>query len=116
MLIFTVRNAVVLALMQVGVIVAGVLATATTSKMMSTWNIATPGGTYAFAGYGEFLFLVPLAWITIALRLRRDPNLSDGAKTTAFLLGIGLLLVLLLAIWITAIRPFLKVCFFTMGG
>jgi hypothetical protein len=116
MLIFSVKNAVLLALMQVGVIVAGVLAAATTSKLRSMWDITPPDGTEAFASYGVFLFLVPLAWITLALRLRGATDISDRAKAATFLSGIGLLVLLLVYIWSSVVQPFLRVCFFTIGG
>ena len=112
----TVRNVMVIAMAQVAVIVAGVLAAAVASKVMTTASIEVPGETSAFATFGIALLLLPLVWAAVLLSFVRSPNASERNAGIVFVFGIVLLAGLLWAAWSIAISPFLKVCFFSIGS
>ncbi len=112
----TVRNVIIMAMAQVAVIVAGVLAAAVALKVMTTGSIEVSSETSAFATYGAALLLLPLAWITVLLSILRSPNAVGRYAGIVYLMGIVLLAGLLWAAWSTAIGPFFRVCFFSIGG
>jgi len=59
---FTTRNTVILALVQVGVIVLGVLAAGAAHKWYTTFNMRLPSSTILVAEYGFLALVLPLAW------------------------------------------------------
>jgi hypothetical protein len=102
---FTTRNTVILALVQVGVIVLGVLGAGAAHKWSTTFNIRLPSSTIFVAEYGFLALVLPVAWVTVALlSMRRDAE-SENAKPLVFYSGILLLLVLLLTVGCAGVRP-----------
>ena len=93
---FTVRNAVLVALMQVGVIVAGVLLVAASRPRFDDMNC--PPSIYWVAVYGPVALVVPLLWILIVMVLRQRPGVTERARKRAFYSGIIIVLVLGLGI------------------
>jgi hypothetical protein len=108
---FTVRNTVILALTQVGVLTAGVLAAGACHKWHTTFNLRPPASTTLLADYGYLALLVPLVWVALALRaLRRhaDAEVEARRRTWAFLGGVALLLLLLIVVGKAAVLPLFR--------
>ena len=102
---FTTRNTVILALVQVGVVVLGVLAAGASCKWSTTFNMRLPSSTILVAEYGFLALVLPLAWVTVALLTMRRGAESENAKPLVFYSGILLLLVLLLSVGCAGVRP-----------
>ncbi|HEY3760672.1 MAG TPA: hypothetical protein VGN23_02890 [Verrucomicrobiae bacterium] len=96
---FTIYNATLVTVMQVGVIVIGVLASGLWHRFAATSNTAMPFLAGLLYTYGVFSLLIPIAWLLSALLLRRNPSISDEAKGLAF--GSGVLLLITLAAFVT---------------
>lgn len=105
MLVFTTRNAVLVALMQVGVIFAAVLGSGLAVRLHESGGEAAPALPGWIARYGLLLAAVPLAWLYLALRLRRDPETSDAKKAWAFIAGLGLAGALVWLTFLSGVRP-----------
>jgi hypothetical protein len=101
---FTVRNTVILALTQVGVLVAGVLTAGACQKWKATFHFPAHRGTELLAEYGFLALVLPLAWAAAALYLLRRSEDPGAAGVTAFSSGV-LLLVLLLGVVYAAVAP-----------
>ena len=105
MLVFTIPNAIRLALMQVGVIVAGILAAGIGYHAVNEIGGSMPVSTVFLVHFGLWLLALPLSWITVATRLQRNPESSDRSRTATFLCGIlALVLLTLLAVY-SAVAP-----------
>ena len=113
---FTVRNTVILAVMQVGVIVAGTLGAGICHKLEFLWHMPMPGATAIFYSYGVLGFLIPLTWGTIALVVERRTNLTDDFKGTVFASGIIILIALALLVILADFIPWLGVMGYEVGG
>jgi hypothetical protein len=105
---FTTRNTVIAALVQVGVIVGGVLAAGACIKWYSTFGLTPFRSTTLLAEYGLLALVLPLVWVTIALRAQQRSHRDEEPSIIAFLLGILLLLLLLGAVWYSAARPLFR--------
>jgi len=92
----TTRNAIKVALMQVGVIVAGILAAGVGYHAASGMGGFVPASTAFLVHFGFLLLALPLAWITAAVRLRNNVTVSDRKKTLTFVVGLALLVALTL--------------------
>ena len=91
---FSIYNATRVAVMQVGVIVAGVLASGLWHRASISNGLAMPPAARLLYSYGVAGLLVPLAWLTFALLVRRSPAVADDVKVLAFWLGIAVLIAL----------------------
>ena len=111
----TIRNTVVVAIMQVGVIVAGVLAAGICHRMSVSSNTTMPFLALALYGYGIVGLLIPLAWVTGAVVLQLRANISDGVKVLMFWLGILLLISLAIFVFCVDAPPLLR-AFMDMHG
>ena len=91
---FTVQNAVRVALAQVGVIVFGVLGAATSRRCWTAFDgfIPVPDAITLAVHYGPLAMVVPLIWICLALTLRQRPGVSEDVKNLAFWAGLLLAL------------------------
>lgn len=105
---FTVRNTVILAVMQVGVIVAGTLGAGVCHKLAFLWEEPMPGWAALFYSYGVLGFIIPLAWGTFALIVERQTKLTDDFKDTVFLSGILILVLLIFLVIYADIGPWLR--------
>jgi hypothetical protein len=95
---FNIRNAVIVAMMQVGVIVAGVLACGVACKWLSRMldGAELPGSVLLMRNYGFVALVIPLTWIAVALTMRERANVSENVKTLTYLLGIVILIGLII--------------------
>ena len=105
---FTVRNTVILALVQVGVIVAGVLAAGACQKWCATLAFPVRRPTALLAEYGFLALALPVAWAAAALYVQRRSEEPGAAAATAFLAGLLLLALLLLGVGHAAVAPLLR--------
>jgi len=94
MLMFTTQNAVRLALMQVGVIVGGILAAGIGYHAMDEMGSTVPVSTVFLVHFGFWLLALPVLWISVAIRFRNNPEISDGMRTAAFMAGIGMIVLI----------------------
>ena len=106
---FTSRNAVVLALTQVGVIVAGVLACGASSKAWGNSGLDLPAATAFLLLAGPFLLLVPLVWIVVAMLVRQRASWSEDARQLVFAGGLLLLVALVVFEAYGIVSPWVKV-------
>jgi hypothetical protein len=91
---FSIKNAVSLAIMQVGVIVVGVLAAILCLKPWNEMNFPLSIPVALLINHTSFFLAVPIAWIAFALLVRSRPQVSIGVKDLVFLSGILLLIAL----------------------
>jgi hypothetical protein len=106
---FTTRNTVILALVQVGVIVFGVLTAGAAVKWYTTLIfLRPPTATICLAEYGALALVLPVGWLTAALRMKRRGADTDSAQWIIFSSGILLLLVLLLGVVYAAVGPLFR--------
>jgi hypothetical protein len=94
----TVRNIVILAIMQVGVIVAGVLASGLCHRVFTTNGWDLPILVAMLYNYGVVALLIPLTWVTGAVALQLRAAVSDRIKILMF--WTGLLILIGLAVFI----------------
>ena len=87
-----IRNTVLVALMQVGVIVGGVLGAGVFYKTAAVTNAKLPLPILALVTYGGFGLCLPLIWLTLALLTRRRPEVGVEVKRLIHWLGIALLI------------------------
>ncbi len=109
---FTIYNATLVAVMQVGVIVAGVLASGLWHKFMTDSRMEMPFPASCIYPYGTIGFAIPFMWIICALLLRRRDNVSDGIKSLAFWFGVLILVTLAIFMIYANVSP----CFQISGG
>lgn len=112
---FTIYNATLVAVMQVGVIVAGVLASGLWHKFATSSGMAMPTPAGLLYSYGMVGFLIPFAWLTLALLLRRSPVVSDDVKGLSFGFGILVLIALALFVIYADVSPVFRIMW-RMGG
>ena len=112
---FTIYNATLVAVMQVGVIVAGVLASGLWHKFATTSNMAMPFPAGLLYSYGMVGFLIPFAWLTFALLLRRSPVVSDDVKGLGFGLGIFVLIALAIFVLYADVSPVFRIMWSLSG-
>jgi hypothetical protein len=105
---FTVRNTVILALTQVGVIVAGVLGAGAVVKWHTTMTVRSPAATTLMVEYGYLALALPLAWTALALYMLRTIEHDESPGWLVFCTGVALLLLLLLAVGCGVVSPFLQ--------
>ena len=91
---FTIGNATLVAIMQIGLIVAGVLASGLWHKFAIDSQMEMPFPASVLFNYGTIGFVIPLTWIVCALFLRSRNEVSDDVKRLAFGLGILVLIAL----------------------
>lgn len=106
---FTIKNAVYVAIMQVWVIVMGVLGGGLCVRAWTNMKATVPAPVATLVNYHKLFLVVPLIWITLALLVRRSPNFSDETKGLAFGLGIMLLIVLGIFVIYADVTPWFHV-------
>ena len=86
------RNTVLVALMQVAVIVGGVLGAGLFYQTAAVANLPPPRPILLLVTDGGFGLGLPLVWATVALLVRRRPEVSDELKQLLHWLGMALLI------------------------
>jgi hypothetical protein len=86
-------------MMQVGVIVAGVLAAGLWVKAATTMKMPLPFPVLMLYNYGVLGFFIPIFWSAFTLILLHRPEISDEIKALAFWFGV--LLVVALAVFVS---------------
>jgi hypothetical protein len=89
--VFTINNAVVVAVLQVGVVVAGCLGAALSFRLTAAQGGLVRLPTLLLLHYWFAFMAMPLLWISTALALRRRGDVSMNAKAMIFWLGVFLL-------------------------
>ncbi|HTV42971.1 MAG TPA: hypothetical protein VMF08_20570 [Candidatus Sulfotelmatobacter sp.] len=103
----SIRNTVVVALMQVGVIVAAVLAAGVCHKVWTTREWAVPSPVALLYNHGVAGLLIPLAWVTGAAVLQTRSSVSEDARVLMFWLGVLVLIALIIFAAYADISPWL---------
>ena len=108
---FNVRNAVLVALMQVGVIVFGVCGAGASRRAWTAMEdkLQIPDSISNVIHYGPLAMVIPLGWALFALWLRERPDVSDDAKSLAFYSGIMVVVLLALIMGVADIKPWLGI-------
>src|SRR5262245_37216759 len=109
MLGLTVRNVVLIAVMQVGVVVMGVLAAGVSQRWWAINGTPIPVVTILVQQYGMLAFTIPLLWTISILRLRLRSEVSDRLKAAVFAAGIAILITLIAIMGYAIIRPWFSV-------
>ena len=105
---FSVRNVVVVAMMQIGVIVAGVLGAGLWHKFQVANGVHILTATAFLFDHGVFGFVVPVVWSAFILMLNGRQEISDAALFLAFWLGVMLLLGLTMFVIYADFFPFFR--------
>lgn len=88
----SIKNTVVVAIMQVGIIVAGMLAAGICHKVFTSNNVAMPLPAAMLYDYGLMGFFIPLIWGPLAVVLQLRATVPDGIKSLIFWLGVLMLM------------------------
>lgn len=113
---FSVRNAVVVAVMQIGVIVAGVLAAGLWCHAAAIGNVNIPFPTLYLFSYGMCGFLIPLIWGSSAAFLIHHQKISDELKSLTFWLGVLILFAMIAFVLYADVSPFFHIVWNPQGG
>ena len=113
---FTIYNATLVAVMQVGVIVAGVLASGLWHKFATDSRMDMPFPASLIYHYGTIGFAIPFIWITCALVLRSRDKVSDDIKRLAFWFGVLILVALVIFMAYANVSPCFRIMWRMSGG
>lgn len=101
-------NIAIVGLLQIGTIVAGVLAAGAAYKVWSISGLPHDRGVLFASEYGFLFLAVPLIWITVAMVLQGRDNVSDWPEVLTFYSGVLVLVALLIAAWKLAFSPMFR--------
>ncbi len=106
---FTARNLVILALVQMGVVTAGILAAGAYVKWMTEFHLCGPlRELELICDFGWIALALPILWSSVALwEFRRETD-DDSRKMAVVLAGWLLLGLLLFASWYYSVGPWLR--------
>jgi hypothetical protein len=90
----SVQNIVRVALMQIGVIVAGILGAGICHKIHSITEQPMPHPASALYEHGVYGFFIPILWAGLTLSICSRDHVSDAAKALTFWSGVILLIAL----------------------
>ena len=112
-IMFSTKNAVMVALMQTGTIVGGVLAAGTSGKVWKTMfgPDHVPISFFQLMNFGPLALAIPIVWIVFVLVLRQRTEVSDDAKSLGFGSGVLILVVLIISISVVILGPWAGVDF-----
>ncbi|GEM_PF-2461308 len=91
----SVRNSVIIALAQTGLLVFGILGVAASHKLASKLGSPSRGEHRFFINHAWLLMPVPLIWITITSWLLAHRRLNGTWKTAVFMSGLAILVLLI---------------------
>ncbi|HTR44039.1 MAG TPA: hypothetical protein VMH87_20690 [Pseudomonadales bacterium] len=112
----SIRNIVMVTIMQVAVIVVGVLAAGICHRVLTDHDVAMPLLASMLYWHGVIGLLIPIVWGvgTVVLHLRT--NVPDGVKTLAFWLGILILIVMIVFVLYADVTPWFQAMQWNPGG
>jgi hypothetical protein len=99
------KNIVIVAVLQVGVIVIGVLAAGLCRKVMALHDLPAPAPAIWLANFGVVMLLLPLAWAAGALVVHLRQGYSEDIRALVFWLGILLLIGLVAGVGYVDVSP-----------
>lgn len=102
--------------MQVGVIVAGVLASGLWHKAATAEGAMIPFSTIFLFNYGVVGFAIPLIWCSGSAVLATNPRVSDGVRSLMFWFGILVLLAIVCFVLYAGVSPFFRIMWSLSGG
>jgi hypothetical protein len=103
----SIRNTVVVAIMQVGVIVAGVLAAGLCLRVWISRDWPSPPLVALLYNYGIVGLLIPLAWAAGAVALQTRAGVSEDVRVLMFWLGVLVLIALAAFVAYADLSPWL---------
>jgi hypothetical protein len=106
---FSIKNAVYVAIMQVGVIVVGVLAAGLCEKVRVGMGARLPPAYTIFLNHTAPFLVIPLLWIAVVLWIRSRPKLSDDLKNLAFWSGVFVLITLVFFVFYADVTPWFSI-------
>jgi hypothetical protein len=108
----SIRNTVVVAIMQIAVIVFGVLGAGICHKVFSSDNVAMPLPAAMLYSHGLMGFFIPMIWGVVAVVLQLRATVSDDIKSLIFWLGVLTLILIAIFVVYADVTPWFNV----MGG
>lgn len=105
----SVKNTVLVAIMQVGVIVAGILAAGLVFKAWTHMNAPLPLPAAILVNYGVLGFIIPMIWSIVALWLQNRSEISDDLKNVFFWFGVLILLALGFFVLYADVTPWIRI-------
>lgn len=103
----SIRNTVVVAILQVGVIVAGVLAAGICHRVWTSRDWPLPPLVTLFYNHGIAGLIIPMAWVTGAAALHTRSGVSDDVRALMFWLGVLVLVALIVFALYADVSPWL---------
>ena len=103
----SIRNTVVVALLQVGVIVVAVLAAGLCHRVWATSGLALPAPVALLYSYGVAGLLIPLSWAAGAAALQIRSGVSEDLRVLTFWLGVLILIALAIFVLYADVSPWL---------
>jgi len=100
----SVRNSVILALSQTGVLVVGILAVAASNRLARSLGYPDLRDFLFFMNHGWLLLPLPVVWMALAARLLAG-KAWNGREASVLLSGVALLAVLASAVAVDAWEP-----------
>lgn len=106
---FSIRNVVLVALMQTSVIVVGVLASGLWRKFSVINGLPMPEPAATLYNYGVWSFTIPIAWAISTLALNQRQEVSEAVINLTLWTGVVILLLMLLFVVYADISPFFRI-------
>jgi magnesium-transporting ATPase (P-type) len=106
---FSIKNAVYVAIMQVGVIVVGVLAAGLCYKVWADMEVRLSTAYMLLLNHAVMFLAIPLVWITLVLWIRSRPEASDDVKNLAFWSGVLLIIALVIFVFYADVTPWFNI-------
>jgi hypothetical protein len=103
----SIRNTVIVAILQVGVVVAGVLAAGICHRIWMSRDWPVPPLIALLYNHGVMGLIIPLAWITGAATLHTRFGASDDVRALMFWLGVLVLVALTIFALYADVSPWL---------
>ena len=104
----SIRNTVVVAILQVGVIVVGVLAAGLCHRVWMSRDWPPPPLIALLYNHGIAGLVIPLAWIIGAATLHTRPGVSDDVRALMFWMGVLVLVALIFFALYADVSPWLQ--------
>src|ERR1700742_648627 len=104
---FSVRNIVIVALMQMGVIIAGILAAGLCHKVWLVAGVDLPWPAALIYHYGFMGLFIPTGWSVATLFILYRPEVMDEVKGAAFWQGVLTLVLLVIFVVYADVSPWL---------